>query len=649
VKRLAKPIGILQLLLLFLCACGSDVDFSRSADRIQRRSLPIWATAEEQLRQLGAGPPPEYWGLPPPAAGYRVPAEFEPMAAVLMTWADYPEMLASIAEQVAAAGAEVWMVGGPSSLPGVPVDKYRQLSFYYDSVWTRDYGPVGILEADGKLGIIDTTYRHWVTRRDDDAIPCQVAQAAGALCYSTSLIMDGGNFMTDGRGNVFFTERLYEWNSNLSRDQVDGLLREYLGAENLHVFAYARDSRGQPADGTGHLDMFAKIIGDCDVLVAEYNQEPYFQPLEQAAAYFSALSCPGGGSYRVHRLPGWSRSGVWYTYTNALLVNGTLLLPSYRNGYDDQARQVISAARPDLRLVFIASDASIVAGGSVHCVTREIPAEKGSGCRSAADCQLPQVEQSSCVDGVCGIVSCTAGWADCNALADDGCETRLGTAENCSACADRCAFANATAVCQDGSCRIASCDLGWADCNTLTGDGCETQLGTLENCSACADRCAFQNARSVCASGRCQLLSCNTGFADCNHSSADGCESDLSTDFSCGSCANSCRPPARCQNSAGSFFCACPDADGDGFTSIECGGSDCNDSLAEVNPGVGDECNGRDDDCDGQTDEGGVCRQKNSSSGCGCSTSASAGTCWFFTLMTAGLLRQARRKKRWDI
>jgi len=142
-------------------------------------------------------------------------------------------------------------------------------------------------------------------------------------------------------------------------------------------------------------------------------------------------------------------------------------------------------------------------------------------------------------------------------------------------------------------------------------------------------------------------LNCSAGFADCNQSPADGCEGDLSTDSTCGSCSNSCRPPARCQASAGSFFCVCPDADGDGFTSIDCGGTDCNDQTAAVHPGASEECNGRDDNCDGQTDEG-VCGPKNGKSGCGCSSSDSAGAWLFSAFLTAGLLRQARRKNRWD-
>jgi hypothetical protein len=50
---------------------------------------------------------------------------------------------------------------------------------------------------------------------------------------------------------------------------------------------------------------------------------------------------------------------------------------------------------------------------------------------------------------------------------------------------------------------------------------------------------------------------------------------------------------------------ACADDDGDGFQDEQCGGADCDDGDAAVNPQAEEQCdNGIDDDCDGDTDLG---------------------------------------------
>ncbi|WP_394824782.1 agmatine deiminase family protein [Pendulispora albinea] len=389
--RIVVPVALTVLLMGAGCASNADEqtgaedtnvsDVTRNAlvdheGSARSTGLPNWATEEELAVQRNARAPQERAEAAPeaaPAPGYRVPAEYEPVSTVVMTYAAHTAVLRGIAVAAAAADANVWMVGGPSSISGVPANRYRALSYGYDSIWSRDYGPVGINEVTRKLGIIDTTYRHYATRRNDDAMSCKLASALSAECHTTNLILDGGNYMTDGRGNAFLSKRVYDWNSSLSKATVDGLLKSYLGATTIHILDYAASSGGSPADGTGHIDMFAKLVGDCKVIVAQATTEPFRSVTDKAAAYFANLSC-GTGRYTVTRVKGWQSGGTWYTYTNSLIVNNTAIIPFYNNtAENDAATRAYKAALPGYTVVGVNSEGPIVQGGSIHCITKEIP------------------------------------------------------------------------------------------------------------------------------------------------------------------------------------------------------------------------------------------------------------------------------------
>jgi hypothetical protein len=82
------------------------------------------------------------------------------------------------------------------------------------------------------------------------------------------------------------------------------------------------------------------------------------------------------------------------------------------------------------------------------------------------------------------------------------------------------------------------CPAGRTDCDH---DGtCETDVTTAANCGGCGLNCASgPHSTPTCMLGRCGLA-CDPGWGDCDGNASNGCESDLSTPGTCGSCGNSC-------------------------------------------------------------------------------------------------------------
>jgi hypothetical protein len=205
----------------------------------------------------------------------------------------------------------------------------------------------------------------------------------------------------------------------------------------------------------------------------------------------------------------------------------------------------------------VAPDDSQLTGGrcgalekvcSDTCASTLSPAV-GCAAEACAPCELPNAVPM-CEGGRCAIATCELGFGDCNADASDGCETNLrADAAHCGACDQACALPTATAACQLGRCVPASCLPGRADCDGSQKTVCETSLADdPKHCGQCGATCALPNvAQAACQKGVCNVASCEPGRADCDGAASNGCEVDVtSSSAHCGACSQACAAEKLC-------------------------------------------------------------------------------------------------------
>jgi hypothetical protein len=196
-------------------------------------------------------------------------------------------------------------------------------------------------------------------------------------------------------------------------------------------------------------------------------------------------------------------------------------------------------------------------------------------CGSA--CPKPTHALAQCQGSACGMGSCEPGFADCNNSANDGCEANLGTdVGNCGACNFACSLLNANPGCSAGTCTILSCNAGFGDCDTTASTGCETNTqSNVNNCGTCGKSCSFPNAGAACTAGLCKPGNCVAPYQNCDGNDTNGCESNKTSDpNNCGSCGNVCLLPhatASCDNGTCAIAsCNSGYADCDGLDSNGC-------------------------------------------------------------------------------
>ncbi|MDQ8197282.1 agmatine deiminase family protein [Pelagicoccus enzymogenes] len=166
------------------------------------------------------------------------------------------------------------------------------------SIWIRDNGPTFAFDERAELIVIDSIYRQLEGEidafsnssidvdskdlaydleafvnfrqagRNDDVTPLFLAKAIrqdlGVSCDTVRppLHLQGGDFMTDGEGNVFVSEDTILANGGRKR-HVESILQQYFGAEEVHVL------NALPGATAKHLDLLLKPLSPRLMLYVE--------------------------------------------------------------------------------------------------------------------------------------------------------------------------------------------------------------------------------------------------------------------------------------------------------------------------------------------------------------------------------------------
>lgn len=318
---------------------------------------------------------------PAQQTGVVLPGEFEPVERLLMAWDD---SLADFLVDVMAAAwneARITVLLGPDQPDDGLVYGLRQVGLDaravqrvrapVGSVWVRDFGPLVVRTPGGGRQVVDFTY---YLDEQEDHLPRALARKLWPRwpVRHSFLDMEGGNIQSDGHGRCITTAGYLD-RDLLAMDMVDHTalrqeLRAQLGCQTLAILP--------PLDGepTGHVDMFAIITGPGEVIVGRYD--PMLDP-NNARRLDRAADTLRGAGFRVRRIPMPDHGdGLFRSYTNALAVNGTVIVPVYPEAdrSEEEALAVFRAAYPGRRVVPVVATEIIRLYGAVHCATMTIAA-----------------------------------------------------------------------------------------------------------------------------------------------------------------------------------------------------------------------------------------------------------------------------------
>lgn len=307
--------------------------------------------------------------------GHRFPAEWEPVEAVLVAWphsdTDWNYMLGQVQDcyrrLIAAISryAKVIVIGPEK--PDVSVDNIVWVEMPTNDTWTRDYGPLTVLDADGTPRLIDYKFNGWglkfASDRDNLATMrlCDRGILSSRRTNRLSFVLEGGSIESDGRGTAMVTaDCLLSPNRNggLTKQEIEAQLVADLGLDRL---VWLTNGALEGDDTDGHIDTLVRIAPG-DVLFHVTCGDPsdsHYACLKALEDELRALRTAGGKPYRLVALPippaildVDDGTRLPATYANFLFVNGAVLVPVYDCPEADRvALDAIAGALPDFEVV----------------------------------------------------------------------------------------------------------------------------------------------------------------------------------------------------------------------------------------------------------------------------------------------------------
>ncbi len=333
----------------------------------------------------------------------RLPAEWEEQDGVLLAWphedSDWLPYLdevepvfveiatqISLFEQVVIIAPDTAMVADKLRRSGAVMERITMYEIGSNDTWTRDFGPITVFEDKRPL-LLDFAFNGWGLKfaADLDNQATRQLRRAGAFgrtpLKTVGLVLEGGSIESDGQGTLLTTEECLlgpNRNPHLSQEDVEAALAAEFGTDHL---LWLGNGFLEGDDTDSHIDTLARLCPEDTILFQSCpdEQDIHFEALQRMKAELEAFRTRDGRPYRLIPLP-WpsphhdeAGQRLPATYANFLVINGAVLVPTYRDANDPAALDAIREAFPGRTVIGIDCLPLILQHGSLHCLTMQIP------------------------------------------------------------------------------------------------------------------------------------------------------------------------------------------------------------------------------------------------------------------------------------
>ena len=235
--------------------------------------------------------------------------------------------------------------------------------------WMRDSGPI-IVKNGGKRIALNFNFNGWAKYKNhklDKGVPSKVADflkmPLKQVTYNGKpVVVEGGAIEVNGKGSLITSEEcllhptIQVRNTDFTKVDYEAVFKQYLGITNVIWLG-----NGIEGDDThGHIDDLARFVNeDTIVTVLEDNpKDNNYIPLQDNLKRLQSATLETGKKPNIITLPMPKRidfDGIRLpaSYANFLILNKTVLVPTFNDSNDRKALNTIVKCFPDREIIGI--------------------------------------------------------------------------------------------------------------------------------------------------------------------------------------------------------------------------------------------------------------------------------------------------------
>ena len=255
-----------------------------------------------------------------------------------------------------------------------------------NDTWSRDYGPI-CLTQDTKVKLLDFQFNGWGEKYSselDNKITSDLLRKQTIHANKSeriNFVLEGGSIDSDGNGTVLTTSSCLlskSRNPTYSQEDIDKFLQTTL---NIKQVLWLNEGYLAGDDTDSHIDVLARFVNKNTIVYIKCeneNDEHYSSSLAMENQLKTFRNCEGK-PYKLIPLPfteakyDKENRRLAASYANFLIINGAVLVPTYKDSNDEIALKIIQNLFVDRTIIDVPFEAAIEQNGSLHCLTMQLP------------------------------------------------------------------------------------------------------------------------------------------------------------------------------------------------------------------------------------------------------------------------------------